>query len=198
MTSTDISNIEVPGRFQDQGPEVKNEFIPTPQRISEYLELKTDDVEAQMKSVEGRKALYEQLLTHEDSLRQNHENFDPMALQTQLDNAGEALSANERYLQQVRSPEQKGMFQRAWETVKGFPRNHPVVTAVLAAATLAGGVAAGFYLTGNWEMLMTSVGLATRSATADIGGGMPVLEPTLPPLPGAGTGAIPTEIPINL
>lgn len=196
-TVSDIGNVEVPGRFGNN-PEVPKEFIPTPERVSQYLELKTEEVEAQMKSVEGRKALYDQLLVHADDLKEDHANFDPMALESQMEAVGQTLGANDRFLKEVRSPEQQGVFQRAWEAVKGFPRNHPVVTAVLAAATLVGGVAAGFYLTGNWEMLMTSVGLATRGAAADIGSELPVLEPVLPPLPGAGTGAIPTELPINL
>ncbi len=154
----DIGNIEVQGRFND-GPETPREFIPTPERVSQYLELKAEEVKAQMRSAEGRKALYDQLLVHEEDLREDHPNFNADVLQTQLETAGEMLAANDRYLQEIQSPQERTMFQRAWETLKGFPRNHPVVTALLAAAALAGGIAAGLYAAGNMEMVLSSVGL---------------------------------------
>jgi len=44
--------------------------------------------------------------------------------------------------------------------VKAFPSKHPFVKATLATPTLVGGIAAGFYLTGNMEMLMSSIGLS--------------------------------------
>ena len=151
------STVEIPEPFE--GADVRKEFIPTPEKISQYLELETDQVRTMMGSVEGRKDLYKQLLVHEELLSEDHDNFDSLALQTQLEDAGEALSANERYLKEVQSPEQKSAMKRAWEAVKKFPRNHPVVTALLAASVVAGGVAGGFYLTGNLEYLLSSIGL---------------------------------------
>lgn len=156
--ATDIRNIEVPRK--DGSPEAAREFIPTPERVSQYLELKSDEVATQMKSVEGRKALYDQLIVHEKQLKKDHKNFDAVALRSTMDDIGESLAANERYMKDIRSPEKKGLFTRAWESVKAFPRKHPVVTALLATAALVGGVAAGFYLTGNMELLLSSVGLS--------------------------------------
>lgn len=127
-------------------------FMATPERVSQYLELRTEEVTAQMKSVEGRQQLFQELMKHEEALRKEHADFEPRALQAQLEVAGEALAANERYLQEIRVPEKKGIFRRAWETVQGFPRKHPVTTALLAVGVVAGGVAGALYLSGYLQL----------------------------------------------
>jgi len=98
--SKDISTIEVPRA--DGSPEVAREFIPTPERVSQYLELKTEEVTTQMKSVEGRRALYDQLIVHEEQLKKDHQNFDAVALRSTMDDIGESLAANERYMRDIR------------------------------------------------------------------------------------------------
>lgn len=123
-----------------QTPEVPRSFIATPERVSKYLELKSEEVLSQMKSVEGRRMLFEQLMEKEADLKRDHKEFNAESMRHQLDAAGEALIANERYVADIRSPEKKSVMRRVWETIKGFPRKHPVVTLVLAAAA-AGGIA---------------------------------------------------------
>jgi hypothetical protein len=119
--------------------EVMQPFIATPERISQYLELKTDEVITQLKSVEGRKKLYAKLMEHEADLRKIHK-FDPKELEKQLETAGKTLLAKERYVKDVKSPEKKGLFRRVWESIKSFPRKHPIVTTILVLAAAAGGM----------------------------------------------------------
>lgn len=135
-----------------QAPEVPRSFIATPERVSKYLDLKSEEVLSQMKSVEGRRTLFEQLMQKEELLKRDHDGFDAKSLHHQLEAAGEALGANERYMKDIRSPEKKSVMRRAWETIKGFPRKHPVVTLILAAAA-AGGLASylGYLPAMNFE-----------------------------------------------
>lgn len=158
-------NAELPGMQGDI--ERPRAFVATPERVSQYLELKTDEVTAQMRSVEGRQELFNRLMEHEEDLRTDHADFHPDALRGQLDAAGETLLAHERYLEDVQVPEKKTLLRRAWDTVKAFPKNHPVVTALLAASAVAGSIAAGFYFTGNWELLMATTGLNTIFESAE-------------------------------
>ena len=120
------------------GSERPAHFVPTPERVSQYLDLKTEEVEAQMKSVEGRTALFTQLMAEREALHRDHDAFDPEVVRLQMEAAGEALAANERYLQDIRSPEKQGLMRRVWATVKGFPRKHPIVTLLLASAAVGG------------------------------------------------------------
>jgi len=161
------------------GPEQPRPFLATPQRVSEYLELKTDEVTAQMRSVEGRQALFNQMMEHEADIREDHADFHPETLQTQLELAGETLAASQVYMETVKSPEKKGLLSRAWDTVKAFPHNYPTTTALLAAAAVAGSIAAGFYFAGNWEMLMTGLGLSKITGAAEAASELaPVMAPT--------------------
>lgn len=155
--ATDIGSIEVP-RF-DRGPETGKDFIPTPERISQYLELKLDEVRTQMSTEQGLSSLHDQLLVHEEDLLRDHPGFNPEQLKTKMELVAATLESNERYVKEIQSPQEKGMFQRAWQTLKSFPHDHPVVTALLAAAAIAGGIAAGLYAAGNMEMVLQSVGL---------------------------------------
>ena len=136
-----------------------NLFVATPDRVSQYLEIKAEEVTDQMKSVKGREQLFDKLMVHADDIKKDHADFHPEVLKSQLESAGEALLAKERFVKDIRSPEKKGMFRRAWDSVKGFAKKHPVVTTVAVLTLAAGGVAAGFYLTGNWELLLASTGL---------------------------------------
>ena len=141
-------------------PEVPRRFIPTPERMSQYLELRTEEVNTQLTSVEGRKKLSADLLKHEDDIRKLDPSFDPKQLDHQLEVVAETLRHNQRYMADVQSPEKKNFFKRAWEGVKGFAKKHPVVTVVLvlaAAAATAGGAA---YLVGGWEALMAKIGIS--------------------------------------
>lgn len=183
--------VEQPGL---QGGPDRPKFVATPERVSQYLELKTEEVAAQMQSVEGRQKLFDELMKHQTDIEEDHADFHPEMLRTQLDAAGETIGAYDRYLKEVQSPEKKGIFSRAWEYVKGFPKKHPIVTALLAAAAVAGSIAAGFYFTGNWEMLMTSTGLGKIMSGAEAATELIPPTPALPALPGGGVFEIPPPI----
>ena len=180
---------EVPGN--KGGREAPKEFIPTPNRIAQFLELKTDEVEAQMKTREGCNTLYYQLLVHEDVLRRDHKNFNPESLRRQMDYSRQALESKGRYMQEIRSPEKRGIFGRAWETIKAFPRKHPYVTAALAATAVIGAIAAGIYFSGYWGTLMAASGLKkwAGNAAEKVGG---FATDTAEKVGGFGTNAVDT------
>ncbi len=113
-------------------------FIATPNRVSSLLDLDAEQVHTEFKSVEGRRRLFDSLMAQQEELKKLHPDFHPETLRTQLDSVGEALAAEERFFAKARSPEKKSMFARAWESITGFPRKHPLMTIVLAIAALTG------------------------------------------------------------
>ena len=176
--------------------------------------MKEEEVRASLQSVEGRERLLEQILAHQDDLKEIYDGgFDPKALpallgyagttlakeptmdtrrlEEMLEEARQVLEWKERYIEDIQSPEKKGLLRRAFDKVKSFAKKHPVVTALLIAAVAAGGVAAGFYLTGNWELLATSLGLDKMFGAADAAGELMPPVPSTPIPPGAGELAVP-------
>jgi hypothetical protein len=183
-------DVEKPGA--KKGVEMPNPFVPTPERVSQLLELKTDAVMQQMQSVEGREALYQNLLEHADHIKTEIDpRFDPERLRPQLELAGETLSQKERFLKATQAPEKKGIFRRSWERVKGFAKKHPIVTTLLVLALVAGGTAGAFYLTGNWELFLSSTGL--KKILQGMKAGRELIPPTpqTPQLPDGGMFEIP-------
>lgn len=166
-------------------------FRANPEVVAQYLEAKPDEIMAQMKSVDGRKQIFEKLMEHEKNLRKDHTDFNPEDLRKQLDLAGDMLSAKERFTKDINSPEKKGMLRRAWEKVKSFPRKHPVITTLLVLALAAGAIAGGFYLAGSWEALMASTGLNKIFTGIKAGKELIPAIPGTPSLPGGGTFEIP-------
>lgn len=75
-----------------------------------------------------------------------------------LDTLAFMQRAHKSYKQDTQSPEKAGMFQRAFESVKGFAKRHPVVTTLLAAAAVVGSAAAGYYLAANIEAAAAQLG----------------------------------------
>lgn len=148
--------IEIP-RASDGSVEQLRPFIPTPNRLAQLLERSEKEVLVQLESAQGRQDIVKELLDNADALRKMHADFRPELLQEQVDEVVELLGANERYLKDMQSPEKKSMFRRAWESVKGFPRKHPVVTALAALAILTGGIAGGLYLAGYFQMAQAGV-----------------------------------------
>ncbi|MDD4319767.1 MAG: hypothetical protein PHW10_05595 [Candidatus Peribacteraceae bacterium] len=142
----------------NKNPEKLAPFIPTPERVSQFLEnMKPSEVEAQLKSNEGRQQLFKTLMQHEDHLRKIH-NFNPEDLRKQLDLVGETLQKKKAFMEDVKSPEKKGLFRRAWDKIKGFPRKHPVITAILVLAAIAGVGAGIAYYAGSLELLWHKAG----------------------------------------
>jgi hypothetical protein len=175
-----------------RGTEVQRRFVPTPEAISQYLEnMKAEEIAQLLASVERRREVYDRIMEHEEDIREFDPDFDPELLREQLDLVGETLQQKKRFQEEMKSPEKKGLMRRAWERVKGFAKRHPIVSTLLVLALAASGVAVGFYLTGNWELLMTRVGVEK------ILGGAKAAEELIPPtlptpqLPGGGVFEIP-------
>jgi hypothetical protein len=156
MAFDPTQTVEVP-RASDGNVEQLRAFIPTPNRLAQYLERSEAEVRTQLESAEGRQTLVSQLLEHEEDLRKDHADFRPELLQRQLDDVHEALTAEGLYLQDIQSPEKKGLFRRAWETVKSFPKNHPVWTTLGVIVLVAGGAAGALYLSGALQMAQAGV-----------------------------------------
>lgn len=144
---------------KNNGIEREQTFMPTPERVSEYLDRNKDEVLAELSSVEGREKIYSALAERSDELQKIDPAFNPDKLKEQLDLVGSTLEQKKRFLKGVESPEQKGAMRRGWEKVKGFAKKHPVVTTLLVGAAVAGTVAGGYYLAANAETLLAKVGL---------------------------------------
>lgn len=174
--------------------EVAPGFIPTPERVSQFLERKTNEVMAQMTSVKGREQLFTELLKHEADLKKVDPKFNREEFRHQLNLVGETLSQKEKFLKTAQSPEKKGLFRRAWEKVKGFAKKHPVVTTLIVLALIAGGTGGAFYLTGNWELFLTKTGLAKIIGSAKAAKELIPPTPVTPELPGGGMLEVPPPI----
>ncbi|MDD5739926.1 MAG: hypothetical protein PHO20_04115, partial [Candidatus Peribacteraceae bacterium] len=135
--------------------------------------------------------IYQKLMEHQQDLLKIDPLFNPALLREQLELAGEVLHQKERYLQDVQSPEKKGLFKRAWEKMKSFGGRHPFVTAILILALIAGGAALTLYATGNLELVATRLGLGKMFGAADAAGEMMPPVPVTPLPPGAGELGIP-------
>jgi|GEM_PF-5560136 hypothetical protein len=94
--------------------------------------------------------------------------------------------------------EKKGILRRMLSGLGSYAKRHPFVTALLLASAASAGVAAGFYFTGNWELLMSGVGALRKQIAAGVGRSLPLLDPKTPPLPGSGVEGVPGGGPINL
>lgn len=176
-------------------PERVTSFVPTPEQIAGALDhLKEEEVTAQMRSVDGRKELYEQLLAKSEQLSAQHPDFHPETLAQQLDAAGESLAANQQFTESMHSAEKQGLMSKAWSAIKSFPRKHPVVTGLLGIAAVAGGVGGGLYLAGYWESLMATLGVSKILGIAEVAGDLAPIVPDLPPMPGGGPYEFPLPV----
>lgn len=133
-------------------------FLPVPERMSQYLELKTAEVATQMQSKQGREALFTKLLEHEADLRQTYPTFNPDVVRSQLDDIGETLAAKEKYLAEMQP--KKGIFRRALEGTGRFIKNHKLATLFIVLAAVAGGIGLAAYSAGGIEALFAKVGLS--------------------------------------
>lgn len=156
-------------------------FLATPEKVSDVTELQTEEVMTELKSVEGRQRLFDQIMAKEALVRQVHPDFDPEELRTQLDSAGEALAAQEKYLEDMKSPEKKGLFSRAWETIKKYKKTAIIASIVALVLLVAGGMYMGWIPTslgwvgsGGWfgagEAAAEGAGEAAAGAAEVVGG----------------------------
>ncbi|MBT5237264.1 hypothetical protein HOL63_02740 [Candidatus Peregrinibacteria bacterium] len=160
------------------------EFIPTPDRLSQYLEMDIGETIARLTSVEGRQVIFKDIEENQEHLREIYPEIDFDKVRHDLDVVGETLQKKEDFLESM--DEEQGLLRRAWEHVKKFPKKHPVVTALLAAALVTGTIATGFYMAGEWELFMSSVGLDKVLGGAGAAGELIPPTPSTPALPGGG------------
>ena len=91
--------------------------------------------------------------------------------------------------------QKKGIFRRVLSSIGGFVKKHPIMSLLIGAGIVAGGVAGGFYLTGNWELLMTMVGASKIGKVAEAVRELAPITPETPPLPGGGIYDVPPPLP---
>lgn len=89
----------------------------------------------------------------------------------------------------------KGFFRRMLSNIGSFVKKHPIMSTLIAAGIVAGGVAGGFYLTGNWELLMTAVGANKVAEVAEAVKELAPITPETPPLPQGGIYDVPPPLP---
>jgi hypothetical protein len=177
-----------------KGSEALKPFKVTPEVISQFLEdMNAEEVRAKLMSAEQREELFNRIMEHKEYLKTIHD-FNPEDLRRQLDLAGEALNANKKFLEDMKSPEKKGLFRRAWDRMKGFAWNHPVVTTLLVLALIAGGTSLALYASGNLELVATKLGLGKIFSGVDATGEMFPPVPSTPIPPGAGELGVPPPI----
>lgn len=66
----------------------------------------------------------------------------------------------------------KGIFKR----IGSYLGKHKLLTALLIIAAVGGGVAGGYYLAGNWELMLTQLGTMRRGLATAVGNPLNVLE----------------------
>ncbi len=120
--------------------EAPRQFIPTPETLSTTLHgMKMEEIAVQLKSVDGRRKLAAELRANSAEVQKQFPDFHPENIERELDIAGESLLAHEKLLREAASPERKSVLARSWETIKGFPSNHPYITTILLIALLTAG-----------------------------------------------------------
>lgn len=189
---------------------------PGSQEFKERIaDMDSERIASLMQSVEGQEELVDILMNQQDTLVEADPNLrvDPENLQSQVQLVGASLRDMQDYDTLIREAEETveaeaeedqeriGLFRRALRGVKGFAKRHPVVASILVvgltAAAVAGSVALGYYLTGNWAALMTKVGLSAENTALEVGGAMDAMEPVVENLPGAGAYSTPAESPFG-
>lgn len=117
-------------------------FVPTPERLASFsfLELKKEEAHDLLMSAKGRRELLDRMLPHASAIKDLHPDFDLDRLPGQLEEISVLLEEHEKFLTAATSPEKKSFFQRALQTIREFPKNHPFITSVLAIALLTAGL----------------------------------------------------------
>ena len=146
--------------------ELPPKFVPTPEKVSGFLNQRTEEITAQLQSVDGRKKIYDGLVEHEADIKKLDPSFDSSDLKHQLDLVGGTLTQKKKFMEDVKSPEKEGFFKRSFNRVKNFAKNHPVASLLLVLALTAAGIGGAAYLAGGIEALLAKVGMAHIAAAA--------------------------------
>ena len=125
-----------------RSPEVIPTITLSPERVGEALNLETDEVRAQLRSIGGRKKLLEDLQRDPQKLASVIDSDSLRVFEQDMEMTEQDLKAEKQFLEAQKNPEKKGMFRRAWDTVTGFPRKHPLITVTLLGVVL--GVVASY------------------------------------------------------
>lgn len=181
-------------RSSREGIERMPEFIPTPERLSQYLELNIQKTKEMLITVEGREEILKALRQHEEDLKDEYPNLSFETLEHQLQIAGETLHEKKRYLETASEEEKKGIIHSAWDSIKRFGTKHPITMTLLVAALSAATIAAGFYVAGNMEMLLSQLGLDKVFGAAGAPEQLIPPVPDTPPLPGGGALEMPPPV----
>ena len=164
--------------------ELPAKFVPTPEKVSGFLNQREDEIVVQLESVEGRKKIFDTLVEREADIKKLDPSFDSADLKHQLDLVGDTLTQKKKFMEDVKSPEKQGFLRRSFNRVKNFAKNHPVASLLLVLALAAAGIGGAAYLAGGIEALLAKVGishLAAASSAAEPLGSV-VAPGVVPPL----------------
>lgn len=142
--------------------------------------MELDKVRTSLQSVNGRKDLIQKL-----ELNGNAE-----AVLEGIDLNVEQLQKKESFFTKMLK-----LPGRTAESTLNLMKKHPVVSTLVILALAAGAVAAGFYLAGEWELLLSKVGLDKILGGAEAARELIPPTPATPPLPGGGMFEIPGGTP---
>ena len=114
------------------------------------------------------------------------------AMMVEQDEMVKTLAANRNFKQEI--AKKPGILKR----VGSYFWKHKVLSALLMVAALAGGTAAGYYLTGKWSLLMSGVGAARTAAASAVADPLQLLEAVSDPMIGTAMEAMPGGTPFEL
>ncbi len=116
------------------------EAIPTiklsPEKLGQALNLEADEVRTQLRSVDSRRQLLAELQKDPQKLASAIDADALSTLERDMELVQQDLAAEHRFLEAQKQPEKKGLFRRAWDTLTGFPRRHPIITVALLGVVL--------------------------------------------------------------
>lgn len=153
-------------------PEVIPTIALSPEKVGKALNLEVDEVRVQLRSIDGRRRLFDELKNDPQKLAAVVDADSLNVLEQDMDLAQQDLAAEQRFLEAQQNPEKKGLFRRAWDTITGFPRRHPIITVALLGVVL--GVVASYMgwlpridFPGLWGRMQNWLGWGAGSAASE-------------------------------